>query len=1259
MYARLKSFGIAFRLETKGPFGDHYYISANDLKAVDFRAVERRRLALLAQEHPEAVKERLAEAYGMPAPVEQAMRLIERESGLFGAERWKALTDDPKVQADFETKELEVRRLARERVMQAIMEGPKREVLRMRAEYEAKAEEVMAQDPGQRLRHFFQTGELLGDASHRLFMIDPTTDKPLRVLESEVKTLGYNPEEFPKGSLTRDEAKSIPAHMVASALSYPGSTDVAARQMLVDLRDALPKQQFVKEYADLQLREALTSDLLVNPQALMTQIMDAVHNEKVFPAILSRLRAMGQQLDPLRQARSAMTPEMWEGFANQILLDKSLSRLRPESFARSAKLASGRALKALEEGKIDKAFDATEAQLLNHYLYRAARELAGSLGSTYTKLSERATSDAWRTRLGKADPSYRVFHDALLSAVGLAETTHVEGALQGFLDRVERNGQSENLAANLPGGWDAEVVGRLLDGSRTWKDLTAPEARQVFNAIMNVQHLAKEQGEAMKFLRDADRQTLITDAKRNLAGLKPEEIGPVIAPLYPTMQDTTFSKMSPVREVAHKVSLQFGWNGAYLDSPRVILGYLGDLVKDRVYGGFNDARIREAELLQKLFLPWKETQKIFENDPDFYKPLPGLEDKLRIEGLDGPLTKKYLIQIVKWIGSASGREKALKGLGVNLDTVLEAVGTYLKPYEVEAIQTEHKFFEDHLLPLKSETWERRTGLPFAKVEALPYEIKFTDGTTRRYAGGYYPIHWETRPGVAKHARPVSLDLAPTLFPKVPDGSFQERTKYVGTPDFNWNTIPAHLLGDIHNIAFGDFVQEANRVLLDPGMLSNVRDYLGETYAQWPRAWLTRVAHESRGSIPEHLSAINAAGRWARSGLITGALGFNLPLFAGDMVHPLATATMRDGIAMAATYAGPSMKRVMEGEVAGLVTGTNPLHAEIISKSRIVWLREQELPANMLRWFHGTYSGGAEPGFLETAERVRDAISNTAFWHLRQSDRMVTDMIWDAKYRKTLDMTGDEMQARKEADDQVLAAMPDYSVMAVPTILAEKHGFGAAAMLVFHSYWSKLLEMADEQRHVLISPQKTGLSKAMAASQWGGRVIGMFTFAVVGGDFLQGRSKQDDEDWQTWLLRKELAAPGKLFPFVAALSEPAIDALVRDTKARDVFLDNPYFATTERALRAINSSLTDERKEMADNAFDLARGALMFSGLPATAPIRSMQYLYKIGTGEEQPRGLLDAAHGIGYGKKYGRSERYNEMGPLRLMQETKSIAEGE
>jgi hypothetical protein len=1021
-----------------------------------------------------------------------------------------------------------------------------------------------------------------------------------------------------------------------------------------------------------------------NPQWLTSIIMDSVHSPEVAKAVMARVRELGAQLDPIRQYRSTMSPEMWERMAERMVNDRTLRSLSPDIFARAARAAGEKAEKALTEGNRAKAYDATEAQLLNHYLYRAARVLEGDLGAMHDTLAERASSDAWRATLGKADPAYRGIHDAILGAIGIGEKPENAHEFMGkFVEAVTKNGQGQNLAMDntADGGWKRETVENILAGKRQWRDLKPDEAKEVFKAIKNIQHIAREQKAKMKALRDGETEQMIEASADYMSQ------GGVIPP-----NDIMQEKGQEGPELSERSILAQMWKDAFNEGARLILKRMGPDVQAKVDGGFMDARAKALDLLNKLYFPWKETQKIWEEDPNFHKVIPGLENELRLTDangipLNGGLSKKYLVQAMKWMGSESGRKKLVAAFNVPVDKVLKLAAEHLTPKELEAIQAEHDFFDEHLLPLKQEAWERRTGLPLAEVKSMPYEVtwKETDPVTgeekvtfkMKMKGGYYPIHWDGRAGVEKTAHEVEMDPSRQGNPKVGDGSFRERTDYVGVPDLDWNNVPHHLMRDIHNIAFGDFVQEANRVLLDPRMLANIRRYMGADYASWPRHWLERVASETGGSVSGHLAEISDAARLSRSNFVTGILGMSLPTLMAHMTHPLAVAVMRDGVSMSVTHAAPSMMKVMESAANALATGVDPIHDMVMAKSKYVPLYLDELPSQMGRWFKGTFGTNVGEGlqlsdpktllnsgkWLNSLDRFQDKAQMVGFWHLREMSKLASDMIWHAKYTYEMGKHGVEADAIDAADEQVRASMPNFNVMEAPSILAEKKGAIVSSLLIFHTFFAKYREMFNEGKHEMVGmPFKLMMEGEVSkpefmwsAARFAGRAAAMLTVGIVGGEFLKGSGKREDEDWTTWAIRRELAAPFKLFPYASDLVEHGLDTSVRGYgKASEVTINNPYFGPIVRSANAIQG-LLDHRKPDEEKVFDMITAALMLTGAPAVAPTRAGRYLYRWAAGEESPRGPLDVAAHLTYPKRYDRSARYSETDPLTLIQDMGDI----
>jgi hypothetical protein len=1133
----------------------------------------------------------------------------------------------------------DIKQTAQERLIAAIRARERGFIREERERIENEVREEMKKDAVYRALHFFKTGDLwLHDASVKLMLTNPDTGKPFRLLADEIKQR-YGEETLAalrkkKGIVTDDPAQATDLDMMANALKFQGADGLVA-----GLRDAMSEGEFVKKKTNALLQGMYRSDLLDNPQELAQRAMDAAHNEKVAQKHLMELRALSQSLDPTRAARSKMSAEMWKKLADTLIQSKMLAQIKPEQYARAMGRASEKALKAIEEGSNVRAFDATEAQLLNYYLYRAARKMSDDLGSKYERLAEKATSDSWRSKLGKADPAYRNLHDSVLAAIGLGDFTNLgSDAMLKFIEAIKNNGQDKNLAP-----WDMDLVAKLLDGTKPWKELTPAEALTVFNAITNIQHIAKTQNEITLAGKRAETQTLVDEAIRHLGGISDAE-GPVPPGAFEPKRDT--SQEGTRDDISKAINTRL----ANRDEPRVWLGFLGPEMKDAIWGEFMNARSARERILKDVFEEYKKIWAEYEGMADRFIPIPGLAEALPMEYASGPASKAWLMTALKWFGSESGRKKLLEGTGWTSDQFLEAVGKFLSPADVEHVQREHKISDEKLWPLEAEVYEKRTGLPLEKTKAMSYEIKFSDGTVKTYEGGYWPVKYDKR---LSHLRTkqaqdrIESAGSSWIYPSTPHSSLYERTSYVDVPDLNWSDYPSHIAAVIHDYAFGDFVKDAGRVLLDRKMNIAMQRYLGEEYAKQPLAWLERVALESSGSVPQHLREITKAQQWGRSALLYAGLGWNAATITADVLHPIAAGLMREGVGFSVTKVVPSMSRVIGASVGGLISGKNGLYEEALAKSKSLQHRRDMVISEMRRWY-----GDIEKPRKGKVARIEQALRDTAFWHIEQMDKLVSHMIWDAKYRDVLGKTGDEMQAVKEADEAVEGSMPTHSIMEMSSLMSDKRGAGA--MIVFFSYWDKLYQMAHETGHAEVYlPFKAAehgsatLGQAGAsAAMWAGRVMAMLTFGAVFGDLLMGHGKQPDEDWGEWYLRKTIAAPFNLVPYASNLAQPIADKLVTG-KTRPVnFLRAPAFAVYYQMMDTFGkmSSRTASDDEKIAKAIELA---LMMRRLPSRAPVRAGKYLVDVAQGDQKPRGPFDFTSGV----MFGQRKKGQEATPFTLTQD--------
>jgi hypothetical protein len=311
-------------------------------------------------------------------------------------------------------------------------------------------------------------------------------------------------------------------------------------------------------------------------------------------------------------------------------------------------------------------------------------------------------------------------------------------------------------------------------------------------------------------------------------------------------------------------------------------------------------------------------------------------------------------------------------------------------------------------------------------------------------------------------------------------------------------------------------------------------------------------------------------------------------------------------------------------------------------------RANTVESDMRRW-QGTELK-PKTGVISTVE---ENIKHTAFWHIREMDMLISTMIADAKFNEVFEKTGDAALAAQAANAQVQAAMPTHSIMEMPSFLADKHGAGY--MLIFHGYYSKLWQMSHEKGHEMLRvPYLEGkdvdagrMPLAWAAAKWAGRSMAMLTFASVMGHYFLGHGREPDEDWQTWYIRRALASPFTMVPYLSYVAQPLADLAVTGHFRAPNPLQAPGLAYLYKAVGTLGTMTSHKRPD--DNKILAAvELMLMMRGLPSRAPVRAAQYVTDVAKGKISPRGPFDFAGGLMYGQK--AAAKYQEETPLTTLQ---------
>jgi hypothetical protein len=1124
--------------------------------------------------------------------------------------------------------------------------------------------------------------------------------QPLRLLDTEIDSLmGPGIAEQIKatksGIVTSDPRQAIPVDAAANALGFPGSATMGdpARRMLAGLRDAVTEGQYVKHLADQRLRDRYGADLFENPQELLLSVLDAVHNEKSMGVVLRTYQAMGAKLDPLTRARSQMTKEMWEAAAEKLIQSKILKDTNPEVFARASMRAAEKTVAHLgKEGKERQAFDAAEATLLNHYLYRAARELQSDLGPKWGEINRNGASATVRKRLGLADPVtlnrdgssrpavYLDAHDHVLRAIGsMSEPDGYQAdpaIVTKLIERVKDNAHDQWLSTLA---WDPEVIQNVISEGKRWNRLTPEEAWQVHAMLTNLQHVGKMAAGESQAIRGMEIESAKRDLVAYLRGTTGEGPTQLEAPNL-RMLDTLLERQQ--KEGGLKGILTYPFR--LMDKAADMLGWSSDAsmyawnrtselgpVGERIMEAFRERRNQRDAYLQEFFYPWMEIRKALDLDPKMAEEARGanLLLGLRSRADQTEVSHHWLLNMARWWGDADGRRHLGRAFGMTPGRVEESLTRFFTPEQMDKIQAEKDLIDQKMRPKLAAAHMQRTGVPLKEVEPAPFTLtwKQVDPVSglqtevrREYQGGYYPIHWDGRPGMAQSR--VGDFANSGKMPRVPSEFLIERADTSSrTPDLNWAGMPQHMLRVAHNLAFGDFVQDSARVLLDRDVQKEIAAYRGDDAAKGLGQWLERVALDVSGGPDSTYAAAdkNAKLRILRRALVRSTVSFNYPILFAHSAHPLGTGAARYGAGYVADYAGPAMADVLNGYTEHLVTGQNPVHDQALATFPELQHRASVLREEMGRWmldreFHTTPTSALQKLVYAIDEHV---IEGAGMAHLRFMDSAFATSTALARYRKAIDDGLSHEEAVKLGDKEVFETMPTYSQMEQPEVLADKHSLRSVGV-IWHTYYGTWRGIWRDARYEnVVRPGEESraakgfepyASRALGEAEVFGRMMAGLGLGLVLGAYFKGSGPEENEKGSHWLLKRTLMAPAEVQPYAGALMERVVD-MASGKKVRPMDFENTYLSPIAHTANAIGT-FGDYRKTSEDRTMSLARAGAELAGFPK--PLLNLgQFAYH---GSEwwrrSPDGVAatsaDFAAHVFYPYKWGRYSRFQGHNPF-------------
>lgn len=897
----------------------------------------------------------------------------------------------------------------------------------------------------------------------------------------------------------------------------------------------------------------------------------------------------------LAGAAGAPPVEAIKRAAEQLVQRRAVGRLDAGQALQAERSAANKAAMAAAKGEFSQAYIFKQQQLLNMYLWRELTE-AREQREAFEELADSLSKDKARAKLGKASPVYRGAVDLVLESFELKEPEAREELLPSLGEVV-----AQMTADGATVAFDEAALGRLLAQPRNWKTLSVAEMEQVGDALKNVKSAATAKNTVLLDGRRVEKELvvadLVADAAKNLPSL-----GALAS------SESAKSGLEKLGGLASAI------DGELL-KPETMLHWLGG--RDRkspwvraILEPLQAAKQRESDLLKGAVKPIV----------DAFNKMPAEMRRRFTEKVDGkalfpnhradvaPPTRRFeLLMMALNMGSQSNADRLTEGRGITEAEVLKALEV-LTEAEADWVQSVWDANEG-LGALAFDLEERDTGLRPEKVKART--LKLPVGALK---GGYFPAVYDGRVEAVGERQEAAIAgmLDPSFTrPGTARGHLKRRVEgFSGALSLEPGRIGTHLSQVAHDVAFREAIKSVGSLVLDPTIQAALTERLGIERGRQFRQWLTDVGQMRGAQQATAGQGLLKVIRGLRANTIISVLGYSATTALGDLSNipaavvasdlkakhwaaglaefagaPIQTVKLAEAKSGELRYRRDSLQRELTQQIKKL-TATGPL-----SKGPLAWLKEH------------------------------------AFAFLEFSDRATSTPVWLGRYRQALadGLTDDE--AVKTADAVIRKLFPSHSPVDASAVLRDKGFLGTS--LLFYGYFNTTYNVYRDMFHDLHTADDK-LESAKRLPSIAGRALAFAVATSAVGEFLAGRGREPEEEWEQWFLRKVLAGGLSAAPFGGDVAQ-LIEAKVLNKRQVNAKA-GPLVNFAEQLWKAFEAVVDDE-KELSKRVADIARLAGTVLGLPTSQPLRTGTFLGNLSEGGAVARNPADVAGGLIYGQR--------------------------
>lgn len=889
----------------------------------------------------------------------------------------------------------------------------------------------------------------------------------------------------------RPKAMPPPLEMevLAERLGYT-SADHLRREMIEspaakDLIEAMTDQRLLETYGNLVTREGIEQ-----------AANEAVYNEARGRFVATELGAMQDAMSktgPTGKTNRAGKPvnvnvitQAARTFAEAVVNRRRIMDLKPAQHTAAAARAAGKAARLQAEGKTAEAIAAKRDQLLSHftalYAFRAEKDVASQLA--YLRKFE-------KEGVRKSIPQdYLDQIDALLEKVDLRKGTSAKEierrkSLAAWVEEQHEEGKSPILPPAV-----------LANSQLTsYKEMTVEDFAGLVDSIQNIEHLGRLKG---KLLKSADKRewdaiaTEIADTIRKFGGkAKPDSLEP--------------------RGKAAQLAAGFWADHRKLDSLAYQMdgGQINGPMFRAFIRGMNDSGAHKASEIAKA------TQAL----AGIYAPiwsLPGgtAGDLKFIPEINNSLTRGGRLAVALNWGNAENRQRLLEtGVGAPWSQAqVEAILRTLSPTELQFVNNAWEFLDSFWPAIKAKQ-QRVSGVVEEKVEAVPFDVVASDGTTVHMRGGYYPIVYDndrSNAAAKRDALQIAKDMLRGAIGAATTrrGHTKARVEEVKAQPLrlSLNVITQHVEQVVHDLAWHEWLIDANKILADKRIAAAIREHYGPEILKTMKANVDGIA---TGDVANQ-TALDQILLGLRSNVSRAVMGFSLTT---GLLQPFGVTQSISRVGLAPVLKGAGR---WAGDAARM-------------ESTIEWVKEK---SDFMRLRAQTMNREIN----DISQRVKGKskaaqIYDHSIFFLTQKMQLVADIpTWVGMYERAQAEGFDEATSVALADEAVKASQGGGQTQDLANIQRSKMG---SLFTMFYGYFSTTVNIMAEKTAM------TDFKSPLAVAGWLADMTmlavlpailpNMLIYAMRGGD------DDDPESWAKRLAKWQAAYMLGLFVGVRELS----------------------------------------------------------------------------------------------------------------------------